>query len=147
MRNPPSKQTNHQTKGQLERSLSQQFQKLYRDCLGHSTGKVSCRLFDDKVTIIIEDSLTQPEQLLMENSDPQRVKELHSDLSEIVRPQLVDLVENTLQQKVVDLMSDTTLETGRTGLVIVLSDYPQVAASGTSDTAQASSGKNENNSN
>ncbi len=118
------------TKGQLERSLAQQFQRLYRQHLNHQTGKVSCRLFDDKLTIVIEDSLTQPEQLLLENGSPDRVEKLHQDLSRLVRPQFVDLIETVLGRKVVDLMSDTTLETARTGLVIVLSDRPSTASSG-----------------
>jgi ABC-type sugar transport system ATPase subunit len=66
-------QPQNATRGQLERRLSQQFQKLYRDKLGHLTGKVSCRLFDNKLTIVIEDSLTQPEQLLLKNGSSQRV--------------------------------------------------------------------------
>lgn len=130
------------TRGQLERTLSQQFQKLYRDNLGHATGKISCRLFDDKLTIIIEDSLTQPEQLLLQNSGTQRVEELHADLAKVVRPQLVEIVEKILGLDVIDLMSDTTLETGRTGLVIVLSDRPEMISSekekGQSTVTQAS---------
>jgi uncharacterized protein YbcI len=42
------------TRGQLERTLSQQLQKLYKEQLGHSTGKVSCRLFDNKLMVIVE---------------------------------------------------------------------------------------------
>ena len=121
--------TPKQTRGQLERSLSQQFQKLYREHLDHNTGKISCRLFDDKLTIIVEDALTQPERLLLENGNSDRVEKLHNDLSRLVRPQLVELVETVLGREVVDLMSDTTLETARTGLVIVLSDRPCTASS------------------
>jgi uncharacterized protein YbcI len=118
------------TRGQLERTLSQQFQKLYKEQLGHSTGKVSCRLFDNKLMVIVEGSLTQPEQLLLENGSSQQVEVLHTDLAQVVRPQLVDLVENTLGLKVIDLLSDTTLETARTGLVVILSDRPKAVAAG-----------------
>ena len=37
------------------------------------------------------------------------------DLTKLVRPQVVELVEDVLNLEVVDLLSDTTLETGRTG--------------------------------
>lgn len=110
------------TKGQLERTLSQQLQRLYREELGHSTGKISCELHNDKLTIVVESSLTRPEQLLLEEFEADRVEQLRSDLDDAVRPKLVGLVEDILQRNVVDLMSDTTLETGRTGFVIVLSD-------------------------
>jgi uncharacterized protein YbcI len=122
------------TRGQLERTLSQQLQKLYRDNLGHATGKVSCRLFEDKLTIVVEDSLTQPEQLLLQETDAQRVEQLRSDLDEAVRPKLISLIEDILDCKVLDLMSDTTLETGRTGFVIVLAEQ---ATSCTKDTQAA----------
>jgi uncharacterized protein YbcI len=124
------------TRGQLERTISQQFQKLYRNQLGHATGKVSCRLFDNKLTIIVEDALTQPEQLLLQNGSSQQVEELHSDLAKLVRPRLVDLVETILGLEVIDLMGDTTLETGRTGLVIVLSDRPEIAGSRPNQSSQ-----------
>jgi uncharacterized protein YbcI len=68
--------------------------------------------------------------LLLENGSSQQVEVLHTDLAQVVRPQLVDLVENTLGLKVIDLLSDTTLETARTGLVVILSDRPKAVAAG-----------------
>ncbi|HEY9887765.1 MAG TPA: DUF2294 domain-containing protein [Candidatus Obscuribacterales bacterium] len=114
------------TRGQLERSLSQKVQKFYREQLGHSTGQVTCQLNDDKLTIIVESSLTQPEQLLLKECDIQKVEQIRSDLDGAVRPKLIQLVEEVLERQVIDLMSDTTLETGRTGFVIILSDEPQM---------------------
>lgn len=114
---------NKPTRGQLERSLSQQIQKLYREALGHSPSKVTCQLRDDQLTVVIDSSLTQPEQLLLQGYDTERVEQLRSDLDNLVRPKLTAIVEATLGQEVVDLMSDTTLETERTGLVIVLKDH------------------------
>jgi len=113
------------TRGQLERSLSQRLQKLYREYLGHSTGKVSCQLSDDKLTIVVESSLTQPEQLLLQEADAQKVEQIRAELDNAFRPKLIALVEEVLSLEVIDLMSDTTLETERTGFVIILSDAPQ----------------------
>lgn len=112
------------TRGQLERSLSQSLQKLYREHLGHSTGKVSCQISDDKLTIVIESALTQPEQLLLQESDERKVEQLRAELDGVIRPKLISLVEEILDLQVVDLMSDTTLATGRTGFVIILSEAP-----------------------
>ena len=121
-------QVNQPTRGQLERSLSQQIQRLYREELGHSTGKVICQIRDEQLTIVIESSLTQPEQLLLQEFEPERVEQLRSDLDDVVRPKLISLVEEYLQRTVIDLMSDTTLETGRTGFVVVLSDESSTPA-------------------
>lgn len=113
--------SNKLTRGQLERTLSQQFQKLYRQHLGHVVGKVSCQLLSDKLTIVIEDSLTQPEQLLLERKeDLDLVEQVRSDLDDALRPSIIDSVEVTLGRKVTDVISDTTLETGRTGVIIIL---------------------------
>lgn len=111
------------SRGQLERTLSQRLQKLYREHLDHSTGKVSCQLMNDQLTVIVEDSLTQPEKLLLKTSqDSELVKKVRSDLDAITQPKIIDLVEEVLERKVLDLMSDTTLETGRTGLIVILSN-------------------------
>lgn len=111
------------TSGQLERRLSQQVQKLYRDQLGHATGKVSCQLRNHHLTVVIESSLTQPEQLLLEESEDERVEQLRSDLDKAVRPKLVQIIEEVLQCRVADLMSDTTLATERTSFVVVLEPF------------------------
>ncbi|MEM6522049.1 MAG: DUF2294 domain-containing protein [Cyanobacteria bacterium P01_C01_bin.70] len=113
------------TRGQLERSLSQRIQRLYREHLSHSTGKVTCQLSGDKLTIVIESSLTQPEQLLLQESDAEKVEQIRTDLDNAMRQKLITLVEETMQLQVIDLMGETTLKTERTGFVIVLSDNPQ----------------------
>lgn len=110
------------TRGQLERTLSQQIQKLYREHLDHNPGTVSCQLHKDKLMVVIEESLTQPEQLIFQEGNSELVAQMRSDLDEAIRPKIIDTVEAVLHRKVIDLMSDTTLATGRTGLVIVLSE-------------------------
>jgi uncharacterized protein YbcI len=110
------------TRGQQERTLSQQIQKLYRDYLNHATGKVSCQLDKNKLVVVIEDALTQPEKLLLEKqSDEELVEQVRSDLDVAIRPKMVSLVEEILGREVTDLISDTTLDTGRSGIIIILS--------------------------
>ncbi|MDB9525562.1 DUF2294 domain-containing protein [Oscillatoria sp. CS-180] len=115
-----------QTKGQLQRALSQGIQKLYKQELGHSTGKVTCHILGDKVTVIIEDSLTKTEQILIDGASSDDiqsdVEQIRSDVDTAIRPKISGLVEEILSIKVVDFLSDTTLETGRTGLVIILAE-------------------------
>ena len=53
-----------QTVGQLERAISQKVQAAYKQHLGHQPKKVSCQMFDSKVVIVLEDSITQPEKIL-----------------------------------------------------------------------------------
>ncbi|TVP68477.1 MAG: DUF2294 domain-containing protein [Leptolyngbya sp. LCM1.Bin17] len=120
------------TKGQLERKISQQFHKLYRDHLDHSPGKITCQLVDEKLFLVVEDSVTKPEQLLVERGEADLAATVRGDLANALRPEITDLIETLLGSKVVDVLSDSTLETGRTGLVIVLSESPRIRLSGKS---------------
>lgn len=112
------------TRGQAERNLSQKIQALYRNQLGHQPGKIICQVLDERLTIIIEDSVTQPEQLLAAEGQIELAKRVRVDLDQAIRPQLKQLIEETLEVDVLDLLSDATLATGRTGIIAVLMDAP-----------------------
>ena len=114
------------TRGQLERTLSQRIQALYRQQLGHQPSKVTCQLFDEKLAIILEDSITQPEQLLANSGQEELAKQVRSDLSKAIEPQLKDLIQEITGVPVIDLLIDGKIETGRTGTIAVLAKAPQV---------------------
>lgn len=114
------------TQGQLERTLSQRIQTLYKNQLGHRPGQVTCRLLSEKLIILIEDSITQPEQILAQEGQLHLAQEVRSELDDAIKPQLRALIEEVLKVDVVDLLSDATLETGRTGAIVVLAEGPAV---------------------
>lgn len=110
------------TRKQLERSLVKQLQELYLERLDHTTGKVTCQLLNGNLTILIEGSLTQPEQLLLETrKQPKLAAQVRSNLNDIMRPEVISLIEKTLNRKVIDFMIDTTLKTSLTGVIVILS--------------------------
>ena len=112
------------TKGQLERSLSQRIQALYRNQLGHRLSEVICQIFDQKIMIVLENSITQPEQLLAESGKEELVEQLHSTIEQAIEPKLSQLIEEVVGVSVVDLLSDATLKTKRTGMIAILSSEP-----------------------
>ncbi|MEO8892136.1 MAG: DUF2294 domain-containing protein [Coleofasciculaceae cyanobacterium] len=114
------------TRGQLERLLSQKLQALYRAQLGHQPGKITCQLFDEKLAVIVENSITPPEQLLANNGQTELAEQVRSDLEKALEPQLKALIEQVLGVAVLDLLSDATLETGRTGIIAILEVTPEV---------------------
>jgi uncharacterized protein YbcI len=114
------------TRGQLERTLSQQIQALYREQLGHRPGKVSCQIFNEKMVVVIEDSITQPEQVLAQEGQSKLAEEVRAELDSAIQPQLKDLIEKISGVKVADLLSDATLESGRTGIIVVFEEAPTV---------------------
>lgn len=114
------------TRGQLERLLSQKLQALYRSQLGHQPSKITCQLFDEKLAIIVENSITPPEQVLAKNGQTELAEQVRSDLEKALEPQLKALIEQVLGVAVLDLLSDATLETGRTGIIAILEVTPEV---------------------
>lgn len=121
-----------QTRGQLERALCQNIQALYRDQLGHRTGKISCQLFDNRLMVVVEDSITQPEQLLAKEGQSHLVKQVRTELDDAIQPKLKQVIETVLSVDVIDVLSDATLETGRTGIIAILAAPPAVRTSGPS---------------
>jgi uncharacterized protein YbcI len=117
------------TQGQLQRQLSQQFQRLYREQLNHTPGKIACQITDEKVMLVIEDSVTKPEQLLVETGESELAEQVRDDLSTALRPQIVELIEGALDREVVDILTDATLATGRTSIVVILSSPPDLRPS------------------
>ena len=114
------------TVGQVEREVSQKMQSLYKKHLGHQPSKVTCQIFGAKLAIVLEDSVTRPERLLAEEGQVALAQQVHDDLNAAMRPQIKELVGSILGVDIVDIMSDATLETGRTGIIIVLSNAPTV---------------------
>ena len=118
--------TSTPTRGQVERTLAQRIQALYRDQLGHQPTKVICQLSDHNVVIVIEGSITPPELLLAHTGRLELAEQVHSDLDDAIEPQLKALIEETLNVTVLEVLSDATLATGRTGIIAVLTDTPTV---------------------
>lgn len=112
------------TRGQVERTLEQRIQALYRDQLGHQPSKVTCRLAEQNLTIIIEESITQPEHLLVQTGRQELAEQVRSDLDEATQTPLKELIAEVLKVSVVEILSDATLETGRTGMIAILAEAP-----------------------
>jgi len=127
------------TRGQLERTLSQQVQAFYRSNLGVRISEVDCQILDQKIVIVLENSMTQPEQLLVNDGKEELVEEVHSNLKESMQPQLKKLIEGVVGVSVIDLLSDTTLQTERTGIIAVLAEEPKFRSPNSSGTTLRSS--------
>ena len=109
---------------QLEQILSQRIQCFYRDRLGHQPANVSCQLFNNNVVIVIEDSLTSSEQVLLKNEQRELAQQVRSDLDKVIQAEIKTLIEEILKVSVIDLLSDATLETGRSATIAVLATVP-----------------------
>ncbi len=114
------------TRGQLERTLSQRIQALYRNQLEHQPSKVTCQVFDEKIAIILEDSITQAEQLLVNSGEQELAEKVRDELNEALEPQLKALIEEVVGVAVIDLLTNARLETGRIATIAILAETPQL---------------------
>jgi uncharacterized protein YbcI len=115
------------TSGQLERTLAQSIQKLYRQELKHSPSKITCQLFGNQLAIVIEDAITAVEKTLANlKDDTQTVKELNTAINEAIESKLKTLIEEILAVEVEDILFNSTFKTNRTGAIATLAQPPQV---------------------
>ena len=70
----------------LEQILSQRVQALFEERLGHQPEDVYCRFLDNKLTVIIRNAVTKPEQLLMAAGYEEVVRKARNSIEEILRP-------------------------------------------------------------
>ena len=83
---------------------------------------------DEKLAIVLENSVTRPKQILAEADEP-LTQQVRKDLDAAIRPQLQELVQEVLNVDVLDILSATTLETGRMGIIIILAKNPTIRES------------------
>ncbi len=105
--------------------MAQKVQALYRTQLGHQPSKVQCYISDGKVFLILEDSITKPEQVLLEQGQTELAEQVRDDLGKALHDQLKDAIEEITGISVVDVLTDATLATGRMGTIAVLEELPQ----------------------
>ena len=76
--------------------------------------------------VAIENAISQPEKLLAQNGQGALASQVRSQLESVLELQLKDLITEVLGVEVIDLLSDATLETGRTGTIAILESVPKV---------------------
>ena len=115
------------TFGELERNLSQKIYKLYQEELEHSPQKVTSKFCGNQLTIVIENALTRVEQILMnEHNETKLVENLNVAINNVIKPKLKNLIEIILAIDVKDILFDSTIETKRSGAIVILNQIPQV---------------------
>ena len=115
------------TCGQIERDLSQKIQRLYREQLGHSPRKVICKLFDNRIAIVIEDSMTLLQKTLIEENDRnETARYINLAINNVIKSKLKIAIEEILEIEVYDILFDSSLKSQQAGAVVILSQSPLV---------------------
>jgi uncharacterized protein YbcI len=111
---------------QLQQELVQQVAELYHTHLGHHLLQVSCHIVDKTVTILADNSITRLEQFLEQNQKLDLALQVRSSLLKSLEPHLQFLLEKAIGVPVVDVICNSTFETGRTSIVALLSAAPNI---------------------
>ena len=114
------------TIGQLETEISQRIINLYNNRLGKSPSQIICHFFDTEIIISLESSVTKAEETLLKGGYDTLAEQVRLYLEKIIKPDLKNLIEEIIGQPILYLMTNTNLRTGRTGIVVILKELPEV---------------------
>ena len=103
----------------IESILSQKIKDVYREQLEHKLDKISFKLFDHTLVITLEGIITSPEKLLQENDRLDLAKQVRKAVDEVIHPQIKNIIEEVLRVKVIDFLSDTTIDNDMTGAIAI----------------------------
>lgn len=114
------------TVGQLEREISNRIRSLYNVKLGQRISRILCHFFDTQLAITIENSVTLTEQTILRSGNDTLAEKVRLDLDKIIKPLIKDTIEEVINKPVIELMSDTSLTSGRTAIIAILEQLPAV---------------------
>jgi uncharacterized protein YbcI len=84
--------------------------RLLHEYTGRGPTKAKTLINDDLVTIVLADTLTKGESTLVENGKSDRVLQLRHDYQVAMRDELIALVEDRLERKVIAFMSQNHID-------------------------------------
>jgi uncharacterized protein YbcI len=112
------------TKGQLERILVQRIQNFYQRRIGQRPAKATCQLFDDRIAIILEQTISAAEQSMINIGREDLASKWRKELHEALKPELKAIVEDVTDTPVMTVMIDSDLATGFSCVAAVLAHVP-----------------------
>ena len=107
------------TSKQLQLRLAEKIQVLYEQQLNHQLSQVTCKIFNNTIVLVMEGVTTRPEQVLTEFDRKELAQEMRTVLDRTILPKIQKIIEEMMPVNVVDFLCDTTLETGRAGIIAI----------------------------
>lgn len=114
------------TVGELERALGQRVSMFYRQLTGQQPQRVVCHFFANMVGILVEQSTTPVERLLINASQLDLANQVRICINGAVRQEMKALSESVLGIDVRAVLVDSVLGTGYTGVFVMLGRLPDV---------------------
>ena len=114
------------TNKQLETKICQSIRDLYKNKIEFISSKISCKLFAKHLIIVIEEGLSLVERNLWKTGKTELSTELSIQLNSIIKLEVVKIIQEILQVDVIEIMSGSTHQTNRLGIMVVLSQSPSI---------------------
>lgn len=114
------------TRGQLERQLSQTLQLIYRQQFGHSVSKVSCHIFDNKVAIIAEDTITDIEKSLLGSLQLELVSSIRTVICKTFKVHVKQAIADVLHVEAIELLGSFNIDSGYLSMLVILNNAPEI---------------------
>lgn len=108
----------------IESLLSQKIKDIYKEQLEQELNDISYQLFDHTLIITLEGIVTSPEKLLKEHNSPHLAKQVREAIDRVIQPQIQTVIEEVLNVKVIDFLSDTTIDRDLTGAIAIFELKP-----------------------
>ncbi|MCM1981896.1 Na-translocating system protein MpsC family protein [Lyngbya confervoides] len=114
----------------IEETLAHKICSLYQSLVGHAPDLVTCQFLNqEQLVLIFQNAISPVEQLLFRMEQQPLAKQVRSQIDLTFHEQLIGLVEKSTQRSIIDLLSESKIETGRKSIILVLK--PAVLASST----------------
>jgi uncharacterized protein YbcI len=106
--------------GPLGASVSQAIVRVMRDYTGRGPTKARTVITDDAVIVLLADTMTQEERMLVANGKIEHVLLTRSEVQNIMREDAVEAIEGLMDRKVIAFMSANHVEPDMAGEIFIL---------------------------
>lgn len=108
----------------VESILLPRIRDIYDDKLDCELDNISYKLFDRTLVIILEGIITPPEKLLRQSNCRVLAEQVRKAVDGMIHPQIQNIIEEVLEVKVIDYLSNTTIDNDITGAIAVFEFKP-----------------------
>jgi uncharacterized protein YbcI len=103
----------------LESVLSKKIKNLYQTRLHHQVTNIYYHLFDKTLIVIVEGTITPVEQFLDESDRRELAKQVRDVIDNVIGAEIKKFIEEVFKITVVDLLSDTAIDSNFTGAIAI----------------------------
>ncbi len=121
-------QISHSQSQNSEAILSERIQSLFVNQLGHKPEDVCCNFLENKLTIVIRNAVTKPEQLLIAAGYEEVVRKARGRIEEILQPQFKEIIEEVTNSQVTNMLFATHLDSNYVSIIALFADNYQLSS-------------------